>query len=81
MTTLKLTEMQRKAIVALLAVTERSPKDAIYNGWTSEGFGEPPSSRDFDLALDEIYDNLQIKEDRAYGWDCGEWETRAGGAP
>jgi hypothetical protein len=55
MTTIKLTEMQRKAIVALLQVTERTPKDAIYKGWPEAGFGEPPKSRDFDLALDEIY--------------------------
>ena len=55
MLTIKLTEMQRKTLVALLAVTERTPKNAIYNGWPSEGFGEPPKTRDFDLALDEIY--------------------------
>ncbi len=58
MQNITLTEVQRKSLVALLAITERGHKEAMYNGWPSEGFGDPPSSRDFDLALDEVYELL-----------------------
>ena len=59
MTTIKLTEQQRKVLVSMLAVTDGEMTNARRNGWTSEAFGEPLSQKDFEFALDEIYEALQ----------------------
>ena len=58
MTTIKLTEQQRKALVSLLSVTDGEMTRARTNGWTSEAFGEPLSRDDFEFALNEIYEAL-----------------------
>jgi hypothetical protein len=58
MTTLKLTEQQRKVLVSLLAVTDGEMTDARRNGWQSEAFGDPLTKSDFDFTLDELYEAL-----------------------
>jgi hypothetical protein len=59
MTTLKLTEQQRKVLVSLLAVTDGEMTNARRNGWQSEAFGEPLTKGDFEFALDGIYEALR----------------------
>lgn len=59
MTTVKLTEQQRKVLVSLLAVTDGEMTDARRNGWNSEAFGEPLSQRDFEFELDAVYEALR----------------------
>lgn len=58
MTTVKLTEQQRKVLVSLLAVTDGEMTGARRNGWSSEAFGETLSSENFERALNEIYEAL-----------------------
>ena len=59
MTTIKLTEQQRKVLVSLLAVTDGEMTGARRNGWDSEAFGKPLSSDDFEFSLNEVYDALR----------------------
>ena len=59
MTTVKLTERQRKVLIALLAVTNGEMTNARRHGWHSEAFGDPLSQKDFEFALDEVYDALR----------------------
>ena len=59
MTTIKLTEQQRKVLVSMLAVTDGEMTNARRNGWTSEAFGDHLSQKDFEFALDEIYEALR----------------------
>lgn len=59
MTTIKLTEQQRKVLVSLLAVTDGEMTGARRNGWNSEAFGEQLSQRDFEFELDAVYEALR----------------------
>ncbi len=59
MTTIKLTERQRKVLVSLLAVTDGEMTSARRNGWDSEAFGEPLSQKDFEFELDAVYEALR----------------------
>jgi hypothetical protein len=59
MTTLKMTEQQRKVLVSLLAVTDGEMTNARRNGWQSEAFGDPLTKKDFEWALDELYEALR----------------------
>ena len=59
MTTIKLTEQQRKVLVSLLAVTDGEMTNARSNGWNSEAFGEPLSQKAFEFELEAVYEALQ----------------------
>jgi len=59
MTTIKLTEQQRKVLVSLLAVTDGEMTNARLSGWTSEAYGDPLSQKDFEFALDAVYETLR----------------------
>ena len=59
MTTIKLTEQQRKVLVSLLAVTDGEMTNARRNGWDSEAFGEPLSQWDFEFELNAVYEALR----------------------